>query len=87
MNRIKLSFKNMAMALMCASAFSLVGCISVSTASQPSKKQAATTTYSSTSRTSTQSSTNATATPAATTIDGNAKADGSTSKGRKVAGK
>lgn len=85
MNRIKSSFKNMALALVGASVLSLVGCISVSTASQPTKKQASTT-YSSTSRTSTQSSTNTTAAPASTTVDGNAKADGTTSKGRKAAG-
>lgn len=86
MNTNKLSFKALRMMLLGASIFTIVGCVSVSTASQPAKKQA-TTTYSSTSKATTQSSTNATASPASTTVDGTAKADGTTSKGRKAAGK
>lgn len=91
MKTFKITVKTMALALLCASAMTLVGCGSAMGVSQPAKKQAATST------TKTSTSTRAAATNAgATTTQSTEKstnvgtttnADGSTSKGRKAAGK
>lgn len=96
MKTFKITVKTMALALLCASAMTLVGCGSTMGVSQPAKKQAATTTTK-TSTSTRAAATNAGATNAgATTTQSTEKstnvgtttnADGSTSKGRKAANK
>lgn len=96
MKTFKITVKTMALALLCASAMTLVGCGSSMGVSPPAKKQVATTTTK-TSTSTRAGATNAGATNAgATTTQSTEKstnvgtttnADGSTSKGRKAAGK
>ncbi len=101
MKTFKITVKTMALALLCASAMTLVGCGSSMGVSQPAKKQAATTTTK-TSTSTRAAATNAGATNAGATNAGatttlstekstnvgtTTNADGSTSKGRKAANK
>lgn len=91
MKTFKITIKTMALALLCASAMTLVGCGSSMGVSQPAKKQAATTTTkTSTSTRAAATNAGATATQStekSTNVGTTTNADGSTSKGRKAAGK
>lgn len=88
MKSIKILFKRISVMLLCTSMLAFVGCSSSMSVSHPAKKQASTTTSTPASTSNTKkvaaSGTN-TSTSTPTTIDGQAKADGSTSKGRKGA--
>lgn len=91
MKTFKITVKTMALALLCASAMTLVGCGSSMGVSQPAKKQAATTTTkTSTSTRAAATNAGATATQStekSTNVGTTTNADGSTSKGRKAANK